>query len=67
MCQIFENSQQLFYISDAARTYNTDGVEYILDHFDTYFSIIVHSNKLEWNDINKGTFIRFITLKLKLL
>lgn len=39
---------------DAARAYNSDGVEYILEHFDTYFSIIVHGNKLEWNVINKG-------------
>ncbi|XP_045448315.1 condensin complex subunit 1 [Melitaea cinxia] len=41
-------------LQDAARAYNSDGVEYILDHFDTYFSIIVHSTKLEWNVINKG-------------
>ena len=39
---------------DAARAYNSDGVEYILEHFDTYFSIIVHGTKLEWNIINKG-------------
>ncbi|KAL0838771.1 hypothetical protein ABMA28_016820 [Loxostege sticticalis] len=41
-------------LQDAARAYNTEGVEYILEHFDTYFSIIVHGNKLEWNVINKG-------------
>ncbi|XP_045498529.1 condensin complex subunit 1 [Colias croceus] len=39
---------------DAARAYNSDGVDYILEHFDTYFSIIVHGTKLEWNVINKG-------------
>ncbi|XP_063383933.1 condensin complex subunit 1 [Cydia fagiglandana] len=41
-------------LQDAARAYNAEGVEYILEHFDTYFSIIVHGNKLEWNIINKG-------------
>ncbi|XP_041979306.1 condensin complex subunit 1 [Aricia agestis] len=41
-------------IQDAGRAYNSDGVDYILDHFDTYFSIIVHGTKLEWNAINKG-------------
>ncbi|XP_068633143.1 condensin complex subunit 1 [Battus philenor] len=41
-------------LQDAARTYNTDGVGYILEHFDTYFSIIIHGTKLEWNMINKG-------------
>ncbi|KAL4715966.1 hypothetical protein ACJJTC_013266, partial [Scirpophaga incertulas] len=41
-------------LQDAARAYNTEGVDFILEHFDTYFSIIVHGNKLEWNIINKG-------------
>ncbi|XP_061383844.1 condensin complex subunit 1 [Danaus plexippus] len=41
-------------LQDAARGYNADGIDYILDHFDTYFSIIVHGTKLEWNVINKG-------------
>ncbi|CAG9786782.1 unnamed protein product [Diatraea saccharalis] len=41
-------------LQDAARAYNSEGVEYIIEHFDTYFSIIVHGNKLEWNIINKG-------------
>ncbi|KAG6452841.1 hypothetical protein O3G_MSEX007806 [Manduca sexta] len=41
-------------LQDAARAFNSEGVEYILEHFDTYFSIIVHGNKLEWNIINKG-------------
>ncbi|XP_047533582.1 condensin complex subunit 1 [Vanessa atalanta] len=41
-------------LQDAARAYNSDGVDYILEHFDTYFSIIVHGTKLEWNVINKG-------------
>ncbi|KAH9629496.1 hypothetical protein HF086_015826 [Spodoptera exigua] len=41
-------------LQDAARAFNAEGVEYILEHFDTYFSIIVHGNKLEWNVINKG-------------
>ncbi|KPI95576.1 Condensin complex subunit 1 [Papilio xuthus] len=41
-------------LQDAARAYNSDGVEYILEHFDTYFSVIVHGTKLEWNVINKG-------------
>ncbi|KAM3965310.1 LOW QUALITY PROTEIN: CAP-D2 condensin subunit [Aphomia sociella] len=41
-------------LQDAARAYNSDGIGYILEHFDTYFSIIVHGNKLEWNIINKG-------------
>ncbi|CAH0398311.1 unnamed protein product [Chilo suppressalis] len=41
-------------LQDAARAYNSEGVDYILEHFDTYFSIIVHGNKLEWNIINKG-------------
>ncbi|XP_048478584.1 condensin complex subunit 1 [Plutella xylostella] len=41
-------------IQDAARAYNAEGVEYILEHFDTYFSIIVHGTKLEWAIINKG-------------
>ncbi|KPJ08507.1 Condensin complex subunit 1 [Papilio machaon] len=40
-------------LQDAARAYNSDGVEYILEHFDTYFSVIVHGTKLEWNVINK--------------
>ncbi|CAK1551134.1 unnamed protein product [Leptosia nina] len=39
---------------DAARAYNADGADYILDHFDTYFSVLVHGTKLEWNVINKG-------------
>lgn len=43
---------------DAARAFNAEGVEYILEHFDTYFSIIVHGNKLEWNVINKGNLHR---------
>lgn len=46
--------------SDAARAYNTEGVEFIFEHFDTYFSIIVHGNKLEWNVINKGTYKKFV-------
>ncbi|CAD0201294.1 unnamed protein product [Chrysodeixis includens] len=41
-------------LQDAARAFNSSGVEYILEHFDTYFSIIVHGNKLEWNVMNKG-------------
>ncbi|XP_072949314.1 condensin complex subunit 1 isoform X2 [Epargyreus clarus] len=41
-------------LQDAARAYNSVGVDYILEHFDTYFSIIVHGTKLEWNVINKG-------------
>ncbi|VVC91230.1 unnamed protein product [Leptidea sinapis] len=41
-------------LQDAARAYNSDGVDYILEHFDTYFSIIVHGTHLEWNLINKG-------------
>ncbi|CAG5045986.1 unnamed protein product [Parnassius apollo] len=41
-------------LQDAARAYNSEGVEYILEHFDTYFSIIIHGTKLEWNEINKG-------------
>ncbi|CAH0715490.1 unnamed protein product, partial [Brenthis ino] len=41
-------------LQDAARAYNSDGVEYVLEHFDTYFSIIVHGTKLEWNIVNKG-------------
>ncbi|XP_075978130.1 CAP-D2 condensin subunit [Anticarsia gemmatalis] len=41
-------------LQDAARAFNTDGVDFILEHFDTYFSIIVHGSKLEWNVINKG-------------
>ncbi|XP_052741193.1 condensin complex subunit 1 [Bicyclus anynana] len=41
-------------LQNAARSYNSEGVEYILEHFDTYFSIIVHGGKLEWNEINKG-------------
>ncbi|XP_069359396.1 condensin complex subunit 1 isoform X2 [Maniola hyperantus] len=41
-------------LQDAARAYNSESVEYILEHFDTYFSIIVHGTKLEWNMINKG-------------
>ncbi|KAI5637231.1 non-SMC mitotic condensation complex subunit 1, n-term domain-containing protein [Phthorimaea operculella] len=41
-------------LQDAARAFNSVGVGYILEHFDTYFSIIVHGTKLEWNVINKG-------------
>lgn len=41
-------------LQDAARAFNTEGVDYILEHFDSYFSIIVHGSKLEWNVINKG-------------
>lgn len=41
-------------LQDGARAYNSVGVDYILEHFDTYFSIIVHGVKLEWNVINKG-------------
>lgn len=52
------------YITDAARAYNTEGVEYILEHFDTYFSIIVHGNKLEWNVINKGKEILILYFRL---
>lgn len=52
----------LFLYTDAARAYNSDGVEYILDHFDTYFSIIVHSTKLEWNVINKGKHLNKIVI-----
>lgn len=39
---------------DAARAYNSQGVDYILEYFDIYFSILVHGTKLEWNIINKG-------------
>ncbi|XP_039753451.1 condensin complex subunit 1 [Pararge aegeria] len=41
-------------LQDAARAYNSENIDYILEHFDTYFSIIVHGTKLEWNVINKG-------------
>ncbi|PZC81431.1 hypothetical protein B5X24_HaOG212636 [Helicoverpa armigera] len=41
-------------LQEAARAFNADGVEFILEHFDTYFSILVHGSKLEWNVINKG-------------
>ncbi|CAK1580335.1 unnamed protein product [Parnassius mnemosyne] len=41
-------------LQDAARAYNSEGVEYILEHFDSYFSILFHGTKLEWNEINKG-------------
>lgn len=41
-------------LQDAARGFNVDGVEYILEHFDTYYSILVHGGKLEWPIINKA-------------
>nr|XP_049694078.1 condensin complex subunit 1 [Helicoverpa armigera] len=41
-------------LQEAARAFNAEGVEFILEHFDTYFSILVHGSKLEWNVINKG-------------
>ncbi|CAF4904025.1 unnamed protein product [Pieris macdunnoughi] len=39
---------------DAARAYNSEGVDYILEYFDIYFSVLAHGTKLEWNIINKG-------------
>lgn len=50
----FKYSHFNFLLLDSARAYNSEGVEYILEHFDTYFSILVHGSKLEWNVINKG-------------
>lgn len=54
LCSYLQPSYIKTFFSDAARAYNAEGVEYILEHFDTYFSIIVHGSKLEWNIINKG-------------
>lgn len=43
----------------------TDGAHFILNHFDTFFSIIVHSSKVEldihlrsFNRIHKGNILR---------
>lgn len=44
----------MFSCLDAKIGYNSDGPDYILENFDTYFAILVHGKKLEKHIIDKG-------------
>lgn len=38
---------QYFFFIEARTALQTNGVDFILQHFDTFFSVMVHGNKVE--------------------
>jgi hypothetical protein len=46
--------KKLFVFTDCRNAIGEVGTDFILDHFDTLFSVLVHFKQADWSTLSKG-------------